>query len=354
MNHSRCKLNIGVWLLVCILPVAETASADSLKIATLNCNFLLRKKIHLKFGLPFDINEFTEEQRELWDRPGYRDARFIESVKVAAAVIKRIDADVIGLVEVGNERDVADLHRELRHLGLDYPHIAVCKSTDTHTGQHVALFSRRQLSEVQPQISGRAFYDAELDDPETENETGVSKGMSAKIDFAGRTVRLYLAHLSSERGGHEKDAQRIAQASIIRRHVVRDLENGVSVIVFGDINDGRGQPALRRLRGRDDIWEDLIQTGGPTFHYRRSNESNEAYNRRVGDHWTYEFAGRKQQLDHILISRSIYETCGRRGLQLQFDDVPESIPTTGTPLTDHRSVSLSLSADDAEPSESGR
>ena len=67
--------------------------------------------------------------------------------------------------------------------------------------------------------------------------------------------------LASERGGNEQDQQRIAQASLVRRHSLPAINEGAFVIVAGDLNDGRGEPALRRIRGLDDIWPDLIETG---------------------------------------------------------------------------------------------
>lgn len=342
-RHLRGRVALLAILLAAtaIRPPALPA-ADILHIATLNCEFLVRKKVHVKYGLPFDPAEWTAAQRAQWEQPGYRDARFAEATQTTATVIRRLAADVIGLCEVGEEADVRQLHQSLADAGFDYPHFAVCNSADTITGQHVALFSKRPLREVQPEIAGRALYDAELDDPDSETDTGVSKGLSAMIDFAGRPTRLYLLHFASERGGHEKDAQRIAQATIVRRHVVADLQQGRAVIVLGDLNDHRGQPALRRLCGRDDIFENLIQTAGPTFHLRRTDESDEQYNRRLGEHWSYEFAGQRQQIDHILISPSLFDACGRRGLSIAFSTVSERLPATDHPATDHRAVTLTL------------
>lgn len=63
----------------------------------------------------------------------------------------------------------------------------------------------------------------------------------------------------------------------------------------GDLNDRRGQPALRRIRGFDDLWADLIQTGGVDFFDDGAEDTR----------WTYIFQGRRQQIDHILLSRSV-------------------------------------------------
>lgn len=71
------------------------------------------------------------------------------------------------------------------------------------------------------------------------------------------------------------------------------MEAGELFIVAGDLNDGRGQPALRRLQGYDGIQPDLIQTGDIAFFERAD----------WGTCWTYEFEGTRNQIDHFLLSR---------------------------------------------------
>src|SRR5690606_29861099 len=132
---------------------------------------------------------------------------------------------------------------------VDYPHVAICACTDYTTHQHVAVLSKLPLSNSQPAIPGVEGYFEEVDDDDSQNETGISKGVAVSFEFAGRPVTLYGVHLRSESSGAEADAQRIAQASILRRHALRHIEAGELFIVAGDLNDGRGQPAIRRIQG---------------------------------------------------------------------------------------------------------
>ena len=159
----------------------------------------------------------------------------------------------------------------------------------------MAVLSKFPLSDVLPAIPGREGYYGELDDAESERDTAVSKGLRVELTVQDHQVHLYVVHLASERGGHDKDEQRIAQASLIRRNYLPLLGADEHVVVAGDLNDHRGQPILRRLRGFDDIGPDLLQTGSTRFF------SKDAYDTR----WTYEFLGIRQQIDHILISRSL-------------------------------------------------
>lgn len=289
---------IGLWLAIAAggagIGVAPAMAQDTVVVATFNTEFLTRRKVHLKFGFPFNLSGIDAA---LWGEPGFRDQQFSIAADSVAKVLAAIDADVLALTEIGDETDVAELAAKLNALGVSYPHSAVCACTDHTTAQHVAVLSKLPLSNVIPIIPGREHYYEELDDPEGENDTGVSKGMRVSFAAEGQTFHMYVVHLASERGGHEQDQQRISQASIIRRHYLHSLKAGEHVIVAGDLNDGRAQPTIRRIRGFDDIDEDLIQTGSVRFFDDAELDTR----------WTNEFQGVRAQIDHVLISRSVFE-----------------------------------------------
>ncbi len=320
-RHFRNLATVFVSLYFCLISTAF--AAETIKIATFNCEFLVREQVHVKFDFPFRLSGGDKTQ---WEKAGYRDAKFKEAAKAVAQVIKAIDADVISLVEVGNERDVEELRAEVANVGLSYPHWAVCDSQDYTTGQHVAVLSKRSIEVRARVISGRESYDTELDDPESEEETGISKGLHVSFDAAGQPVHLFVVHLASERGGHEQDAQRIAQASIVRRTYLEYLNRGEHVIVAGDLNDHRGQPALRRIRGKDDIYEDLLQTGFAEFFAAAE----------IDTRWTYQFQGERQQIDHILISRSLKDASKKGGIKTKV------VPVDNPLASDHRALVVTL------------
>lgn len=315
--------------------VSSVCADETVRVATFNCEFLIKSKVHIKYGLPFTL---TDEQIAQWEQPGFRDVKLKEATKAVARVIKRIGAHVIVLTEVGDESDVALLRDEVAAAGLDYPHVAVCKSTDNTTGQHVAVLSQKPLEGLLKTIPGRESYDTELDDAEAESDTGVSKGMRVTFMVEGAPVHLFALHMASERGGHEQDAQRIAQASIVRRNYLDLLNRGEHVIVAGDLNDHPGQPAIRRIRGRDDIYGDLIQTGN--VEYFKPEE--------LDTRWTYEFQGVRQQIDHILPSRSIRDACRGSGIKARVVPVTETVGTTGRLASDHRALVVTFEFKDAD------
>lgn len=312
---KRLSLNL---LLTSVLWAAGTGLADdTIRLATFNCEFLVRSKVHVKFGLPFTLQEPEKTQ---WEQAGFRDAKFKEAAKAVAQTIHAVNADIVSLVEVGDPQDVEELRQEAAALGLVYPHSAVCDSDDNTTGQHVAVLSKRPLVNGLKKLPGRETYATELDDEEAEGNTGISKGLRVTFTAGGAPVHLYVVHLASERGGHEQDAQRIAQASIVRRNYLPHLNNGEHVIVVGDLNDGRGQPTLKRIRGQDDIYEDLIQTGAANFFP----------DDKLDTRWTYQFQGIREQIDHILCSESVKSACKSGGID------SEVLAVTNSLASDHR------------------
>lgn len=340
------RVKVFLFLLIFAWLVSSAAfAADKLTIGTLNCEFLVRRRVHVKYGVPLFDRDWSPEQKEQWNDPDFRDARFKESLQAIAKTVHRLNADVLVLQEVGGGSEIYELKQAVADLGLDYKVAKVGRMSDTHTMQCVGVLSKREINNLLQEIPGYESYDRELDDVESEDETGLSKAIRFEIEFAGQPVTIYGLHLSSERGGHESDAKRVAQASIVRRHYLPLLNAGKHVVVAGDLNDHRGQPTIRRIRGRDDIWADLIQTGGPTFLRRMSGETIDEYNSRIRSHYTFEWVGKRQQIDHILISRSLRDLCVGK-ITPKFEAVSERVADTKKPATDHRSMLLTLESND--------
>ena len=313
-------------LVALIALAAAPLQAADLTVATFNTEFLTRPKVHAKFG--FDLNfKKQAEAKEIWNQPGYRDQKFAEAAGHVAKVIATINADVITLTEVGDEKDVTELRDAVQALGVTYPYMAVCDCSDGATQQHVAVVSRFKLTGILPSIPGREGYFKEPDDPDSEDDTAISKGLSVEFTADGHLIHLYVLHLISERGGYEADAQRVAQASIARRHMLPLLAGDAPVIVTGDLNDGRGQPAVLRLRGFDDIYPDLMQTG--LAQYFAKDE--------VDTRWTYSYQGERNQIDHVLLSPgAVALTRSSKGIRTHVVD-------HGDPLaSDHRAMVVTL------------
>ncbi|MBO6564807.1 MAG: endonuclease/exonuclease/phosphatase family protein [Pseudomonadales bacterium] len=238
-----------------------------------------------------------QPSHERWwnDQRGAMGQTYTQALDLVAAAIVESDADVIALQEVESHDVVSDLVSRLSsHHDTDYPHFWTGQGTDSTTGQDVALLSKYPRDgELQLHYkSERESFLTEVD-PGNEDDTGLSKVLRVDLNVEGTVIHFFVTHLKSQRGGAVSDNQRLAQASIIRRITKPLINAGGSVIVMGDLNADRGSKTLHRLRGFDDSDADLYQS------VHNDNFS--------GLKVSYTFAGRPQQLDHILLTRDLYK-----------------------------------------------
>lgn len=303
----------------------QHAIGQDLQMATLNCEFLIEKKVHVKYGLNFDLNQESEEIRAQWANDAFRHSKFEAACEAVAGQVKLINADVIGLTEIGKDEDLDVFMSKLSAIGASYPYKAVCKSSDVSTGQHVVVLSRYPLSMIKESFKGRALYFNEADLDESD-DTGISKGLHVQVLANGKTIELFVIHLKSERGGYEDDAQRLAQAEIVRRELIPLLSDPERlVVVMGDLNSEKRHETLLRIRGFDDVYPELIQTGDDNYFSDFSTR------------WTYQFKGEKEQIDHILLSYGFQKLCKSNG------GIRTSILETNDALiSDHNGVKVAL------------
>ena len=323
-NQFHC---IGLYamhriILLCFiyLGINATTLSQELTVATFNAEFLNKKKIHVKYGKQFDLNRAGKKEQKFWNNDTNRTQKLREASANVARFIKEIKADILTLTEVGNAKDLEVLLKELGQIGVTYKYWEVCDCKDPFTGQHVAVFSKYPLKEVWPEIPGSAIYLEEADG-DSERETQISKGLKVTATIDEKDVDIFVFHLKSERGGYESDAQRIAQASIARRSIIQQINAGRKVIVTGDLNSEKGSTTLYRIRGFDDIYEELIQTG-----HSRYFESMDV-------RWTYNYRGEPEQIDHILVSPGIAK---RKGIQTRILETPDDT------ISDHNPVIVKL------------
>lgn len=295
-------------------------SAQEITVATFNAEFLNKSRVHIKYGKRFDIKRESKEVQKFWENDANRTAKLKEASSNVAKMIKRINADILTLTEVGGKEDLKVLIDELKKIGITYNYWEVCDCQDKFTQQHVAVLSKFPIKNVVPEITGRSIYLEEADGDE-EGETGISKGMKVTVTVDKKEIEVFVFHLKSERGGFDSDAKRIAQASIARRAIIKSLNKGKKVIVTGDLNSEKKSPSLYRIRGFDDIYGELIQTG------------NTRYFKNMDVRWTYNYKGEPEQIDHILISPDL---AVRRGIETSI------LKTDDDKISDHNPVIVKI------------
>lgn len=226
------------------------------------------------------------------------DQSWEETLELVANALAEIDADVIALQEIEGRAAVVDLNATLTKLGKAYPYFWVGAGTDPFTGQDVAIMSRfPALTEpVRSYSSMREEFYSSNGYPRL---AAVQKLMRVNLEVYGEPVSIYALHLKSKRGNQfDSDAERFAQARIVRRLIRATLEKGrPNVIVMGDFNDVPGSASLRRIRGlHDSSWQLLNASDSPEMQ---------------GGSWTFIHDGKKQHIDHVLLSKFMFERISR-------------------------------------------
>ena len=287
-----CRMLKFTSFVFCLLLVSKISAAQKITIATFNSEFLNKSRVHVKFGKQFDMKRESKKEQNFWKNEDNRTAKFEEASANVAQFIKKINADILTLTEVGNKDDLKVLINELEKISVKYKYWEVCDCKDNFTKQHVAILSKYPLKEVLYEIEGRSIY-LEEKDGDSEGETRISKGLKATAIVNEKEIDVFVLHFKSERGGFDSDAKRLAQATIARRTIIPLLNAGRNVVVTGDLNSEKRSESIYRIRGFDDIYEELIQTG------------NSNYFDDTDVRWTYNYRGEAEQIDHILLSSKI-------------------------------------------------
>lgn len=195
---------------------------------------------------------FIEYNVENWlvmdrfvDNKQLKDSPKPESEKKAViSILAKNQPDVVGLCEIGQASDLAEIQRLLKAAGVDLPH-------SHHTGgsdptRHLGILSRFPITatakpaETEFQLKGQTF--------------GINRGiLDATIEARGKSYRFLGVHLKSKREVEEADQEqlRIHEARLLRRHVdsILAADPEARLVVYGDFNDTRPTTAFKTVTG---------------------------------------------------------------------------------------------------------
>lgn len=162
-------------------------------------------------------------------------------------VILALQADVLLLQEMGGEAYFAELRRDLKLAGLDYPFAVLLEADDPD--RHVALLAKRPAASI-VRHTGIEF-------PYFGKNERVKRGLlEARFETSAGPLVVFGLHLKSrftDRPDDPKSAKRrIGEASAIRDIILQRCPNPAATpfIVLGDFNDDKASKALLRLRQR--------------------------------------------------------------------------------------------------------
>jgi len=268
-----------------------------LRVATLNA--------HLFFDTTCDSGRCGEGDFEA----APTEAAFARDADVLAEAVRALDADVVLLQEVENQRCLDALHAR---LGGSYP-TAILGETGRPASVDVAVLAR------DPMVSWRAHRGVPFERPDGRRGTFSRELLEVHLDHGGRRVVVFAAHFRSkvrddpaQRHGEGIAAQRIVAAR------AAELPDAL-VVLGGDLNDTPGSPAL-----------DALEAGGALA--RVASTVPEAAQA------TYVFRGRAMALDHLFVPRAAMARLVAGSVRVERDG-----PGEGYAGSDHASLRADFS-----------
>lgn len=260
----------AAWLFVVLWPVMCPA-ADELTIATYNVENYVSTNRMTAMGYRKDYPKSEAAKQALRD------------------VIKRLNADVLVMQEMGPPPYLEELQRDLATQGIDYAHAVLLQGADED--RHVAVLSRRPFVRV-VQHTGLVFkyhggYEA------------VKRGvLEVVLDTPLGPLTLWGLHLKSRYTDEDSDPEsarrRAGEAMAVREFILKQTEDPAEslFVILGDFNDSKASAPLRYLTRKGKL------------HFAKLLPAADA----GGDRWTYHY--RKEdaysRVDHVLISAALW------------------------------------------------
>jgi endonuclease/exonuclease/phosphatase family metal-dependent hydrolase len=231
MRTFGAAFRLGVIVQVAWL-LSLSLGAETVRVATYNVeNYLVMNRM--------------VEGRWSWAYPKPE-----KSKTALRGVITSVRPDVLALQEMGTASFLAELQRDLKRDGLDYPFAYLLEADDEV--RHVAILSRFPFQEV------RAHTD--MDFPYLGERSRIRRGLLEVVfSNGGETWSLFVVHLKSKWTEIQDDPQaarkRTGEATAARNRILElhDPDAGGAYLIVGDFNDTRDTSPLRRFLRRGAI-----------------------------------------------------------------------------------------------------
>jgi len=217
-----------------------------------------------------------------------RPSKSAEAASAVVQVVKEIGPDILGVCEMGATPHFEEFRKRLSEAGLGYCDFEFVESSDP--ARHLALVSRF------PIIARQSVADLPYESNGIRQK--VRRGfldVTVQVN-AGFQLRIIGAHLKSKRATPEgsSDLERRQEAHLLRQHIDEILASNpnLPLLVFGDFNDTKEQPAIQEITGRRGSAEALSEL--------RLADS-------VGDRWTYywKLDDVYSRIDYLFVNRAL-------------------------------------------------
>ncbi len=233
-------------------------------------------------------------------------------------MIGTIHPDVIGLEEIGEPSQFADLQRRLRKAGLDFPHSEYLQAADST--RHVALLSRTPIIERHSQNDmPLRVKDVTLHSPRGILDITVEPS-------PGQRIRILCVHLKAKLEVAEYDEAdlRLAESQYLRRYVreILRVDPSARLVLMGDFNDTKNEKPIWQIMGKPE-WPDSLKALSLTDDR--------------GELWTEFWSGADiySRIDYIMVSKKLEQ-------EVALDHSGIARPSFWSEASDHCPVYLTL------------
>jgi endonuclease/exonuclease/phosphatase family metal-dependent hydrolase len=191
-------------------------------------------------------------------------------------IIKEIHPDILGVAEMGPPDQFGEFKRRLEEAGLGFPFTEYVNGADRE--RHLALLSRFEI--VERHSERDLFFDL------NGQREPVQRGfldVTIAINPAFR-LRVVGAHLKSKLAVPSGEGLlRRNEARLLRQHIESVLakDSAIRLLVYGDFNDTKDQPAIQEILGSRQDPNRLKEIpltdaqGDRWTYYRRLNDTYE-------------------------------------------------------------------------------
>ena len=209
-------------------------------------------------------------------------------------IIREIHPDLLGVAEMGTPDQFQSFRDRLAKEGVTFVDAEYVSGPDPD--RHIALLSRFPITSR----NSEAYVPIHIPSGSASVRRGILD-VTVQIS-AGFHLRLIGAHLKSKLPIPEgEELVRRQEAQELRNHIDRVMKEApdLPLLVYGDLNDTKEQPAIQEVMGDHQSPAHLTDLWLSDY---------------TGDHWTYyqKFTDTYARIDYILISRSLLPSIDRK------------------------------------------
>ncbi|MBF0099861.1 MAG: endonuclease/exonuclease/phosphatase family protein [Desulfobacterales bacterium] len=295
MNYKRIRITL---FFICFFSIFQS---DSWSIDLIVANY----NVENLFDMSSDGTEYDEYVPNSWH--GWSKKMLRIKIQNIGKVLLDMDADVVALQEIESRNVLLMLVQYLKEQHLDYPYIDI--ADQSRTSVKCAMISKFPIinrEEIQPPVYGARNI------------------LRITLDIGGHPFILFINHWKSK---NKAESFRIAYAKTLKQQIDR-VSDKDDFIIMGDLNSNYDEYVTfkknRKLNDSNEITgiNHILKTvkegyGLVDEDLLIKQPSNEyLYNLWLEipkkQRWSHLFFQQKDSLDHIIISKSLYDNNGMK------------------------------------------